>query len=299
MTLDRPVLGIFLMIGFCFIAPLGDGLSKLLGTRIPIAEIVFFRLAFQALILLPLAVALKKPLVFKGRHLRILAIRAFLYVIGVFAMLLSLSYLPLADALAIAFVMPFIMLFLGWAYLGESIGPHRIFAATVGFVGTLLVIQPSFAAVGWPATLPLIVAVVFALFMMVTRMVASEIDPIGLQSVTGLLAFLMVLPLIAVGAWLDIEPLGLIRPSAPDLILLCFVGTLSTIGHLLMTLSLRYAPSATLAPMQYLEIPFAAAIGWFLFQDFPNGLAAVGICITVGAGLYVILREQAIARHSA
>ena len=63
-----------------------------------------------------------------------------------------------------------------------------------------------------------------------------------------------------------------------------------------MTWSLRFAPSATLAPMQYLEIPIATLIGWLMFSDLPNGLAALGIAITCAAGLYIILRERAMAR---
>ena len=62
-----------------------------------------------------------------------------------------------------------------------------------------------------------------------------------------------------------------------------------------MTWSLRYAPSATLAPMQYLEIPIATVLGLFIFKDLPNPLAQLGICITIAAGLYVIFRERAIA----
>jgi drug/metabolite transporter (DMT)-like permease len=81
--------------------------------------------------------------------------------------------------------------------------------------------------------------------------------------------------------------------------LLFLMGTVGTIAHLLMTWSLRFAPSATLAPMQYLEIPFATIIGWMIFRDLPNGLAALGIMVTVGAGLYVIWRERRNASDAA
>jgi drug/metabolite transporter (DMT)-like permease len=77
---------------------------------------------------------------------------------------------------------------------------------------------------------------------------------------------------------------------------MCLVGTLA---HLLMTWSLRFAPSATLAPMQYLEIPMAALVGLMVFGEFPNGLALAGICVTIAAGLYVILRERVTARAPA
>ena len=78
--------------------------------------------------------------------------------------------------------------------------------------------------------------------------------------------------------------------------LLLALGLLGTFAHLMMTWSLRFAPSATLAPMQYLEIPIGTAIGYMVFGDLPDGLAAVGICITVAAGLYIILRERAMSR---
>lgn len=70
------------------------------------------------------------------------------------------------------------------------------------------------------------------------------------------------------------------------------IGVLGTLAHLLMTWSLKFAPSATLAPMQYLEIPFATLIGWLIFSDFPNGLALAGIAVTMASGLYVIYRAS-------
>jgi drug/metabolite transporter (DMT)-like permease len=51
--------------------------------------------------------------------------------------------------------------------------------------------------------------------------------------------------------------------------------------------------------MQYLEIPIATIIGFIMFSDLPNGLAALGIAITVGAGLYIIFREQRLSRQTA
>ena len=82
------------------------------------------------------------------------------------------------------------------------------------------------------------------------------------------------------------------------MLLLLTLGILATTAHLLMTWSLRYAPSATLAPIQYLEIPFATLLGWLVFRDLPNGLAALGIIITIAAGLYIILRERSLSRQA-
>jgi len=78
--------------------------------------------------------------------------------------------------------------------------------------------------------------------------------------------------------------------------LLLAIGLLGTLGHLLMTWSLRYAPGATLAPMQYLEMPFATLFGFLIFQELPNPMATLGICIIMSAGLFILARERAIHR---
>ncbi len=295
MTQDRPVFGIVLMLGFCVLAPLGDALAKLLGETMPLALLVLARFAVQAAILIPLVALTGRPWRMRGRILRLTVLRTVLHIIGIGAMFSALQFLPLADAVAIAFVMPFIMLLLGRYVLGEEVGPRRLIACIIGFAGTLLVIQPSFAQVGAPALLPLIVAVVFALFMLVTRQIAKETDPIALQAVSGVMATLILLPILLIGSGADLAVLTLTLPENAPYVLLLSIGVLGTVAHLLMTWALRYAPSATLAPMQYLEIPVATLIGWLIFHDLPNGLAAMGIAITMGAGLYVILRERATA----
>lgn len=223
-------------------------------------------------------------------------LRTVLHILGIAAMVTALKYLPLADAIAIAFVMPFIMLLLGRYALGEEVGKRRIIACAVGFVGTLLVVQPSFAEVGWPALLPVAVALNFAFFMLVTRQIAKETDPISLQAVSGVMATVIMLPILLVAQSYDAPQLHLIHVSHVEWSLLLSIGLLGTLAHLLMTWSLRYAPSATLAPMQYLEIPFATILGFIIFGDLPDPVAASGIIITIGAGLYVILRERATAR---
>lgn len=284
------------MLGFCIVAPMADALAKLLGETMDTVQLVAIRMVLQVLLLAPIAWWTGLSLRMSSRVMRLTAIRAVLHVLGIGLMFLSLRYLPLADAIAIAFVMPFIMLILGYFVLGEEVGHRRIIACCVGFTGTLMVMQPSFAEVGWPATLPLGVAVVFAFFMLVTRQVAKEIDPIALQVVSGIFASAFLVPALLVLGPLSVPGFGLTMPGGVAWVLLVVMGALGTIGHLLMTWSLRFAPSATLAPMQYLEIPVATFFGWLIFSDFPDGLALAGIAVTISAGLYIVFREQSISR---
>jgi drug/metabolite transporter (DMT)-like permease len=299
MTHDRPLLGIGLMLGFCIVAPMGDAVAKLLGESVPLGQLLFVRFAIQAVILIPIVWLGRRMWRMRGRVLGLTALRTVLHIFGIGAMFSALQYLPLADAVAIAFVMPFLMLLLGKYVLGEEVGNRRLYACVVGFAGTLLVVQPSFAEVGWPALLPLVVAINFSVFMLVTRQIAKQTDPIGLQAVSGVMAVCIMGPILWLTQSTGFEPLMLQTPTSHEWALLASIGVLGTLAHLLMTWSLRFAPSATLAPMQYLEIPVATVIGLMIFGDLPNTLAAIGICITIAAGLYIVLRERSIARMEA
>ena len=299
MTQDKPLLGILLMLGCCVVAPMGDAVAKILGQSIPLGQLLLVRFAVQAIILIPMVWATKLVWRMNGWVLKLAFLRTVLHIFGIGAMFTALQYLPLADAVAIAFVMPFIMLLLGKYILGEDVGARRLVACIVGFIGTLLVVQPSFANVGWPALLPMVVAVNFSFFMLITRQIAKETNPIGLQAVSGVMAVGIMVPALAITAGMGIDALTLIPPTGFEWSMLGTIGVLGTLAHLLMTWSLRYAPSATLAPMQYLEIPIATVIGFWVFKDLPNGLAAVGIAITIAAGVYIILRERAISRDLA
>jgi len=296
MTADRPLLGISLMLGFCILAPLSDAIGKYIGPAIALVVLVAMRFVMQAFLLTPLVLHQRLGWSLPSGLWPKVLLRTVLQIFGIGFMFAGLAYLPLADALAIAYVMPFIMLTLSYFFLGETVGPQRILACLVGFCGTLLVIQPNFIAVGWPALLPLAVALIYALFMMVTRQIAKAIDPIQLQAVTGWLGSVILLPIILLMP--EAPGIAMDWPDWTSLALLGLFGVLGTLSHLLMTWSLRFAPAATLAPMQYIEIPVGTFFGWMIFNDLPDGFAAIGICITIAAGLYIILREQRLSRQT-
>lgn len=292
MILDRPLVGVSLMIGFCVIAPLSDAVAKILGDTIPLMQLLVVRFAAQFVLLLPVIGITGASMAMTPRVFWLTGLRTVLHVVGIAALFTALRYLPLADAVAITFVMPFIILILGRFVLGEEVGPRRLSACMAGFAGTLLVVQPSFINVGWPALLPLAGALAFAFYMLVSRQIAKDADPLALQAVGGMLAT----PVLAFVLWLGfdsgVEMMGFKWPDLRETALLAAIGLLGTSAHLVMTWSLRFAPSATLAPIQYLEIPFATLVGWMVFHDLPDAMAALGIAITMSAGLYIIYRER-------
>ncbi|WP_424927710.1 DMT family transporter [Amaricoccus tamworthensis] len=292
------MLGIIMMLGFCAVVPLSDAIAKLLGGTVSLVLLILARFVVQAGLLAPVVWWAGSSMTMTRRVFWLLSLRSFLHCTAMFAMFSALQYMPLADTVAIAFVMPFIMLLLSWWFLNEEIGPRRIAACGVGFIGTLLVVQPSFAEVGAVALLPLVVALGFALFMLVTRLISQEVDPMTMQVFGGVQVTVVLLPLMLIGNSLGWDGFSMNIPTARDGMLILVAGVLGSAAHLFMTMSLRYAPAATVAPMQYLEIPFATLVGWMVFGDLPNGLAALGIAITIGAGLYVIYREQVAGRRA-
>jgi len=221
-----------------------------------------------------------------------LILRALLLLIATFCFITAIRVMPLADALAIVFVEPFIVLLVGKFYFGEEVGPRRIVACIVGFVGVLFVIQPSFAAFGPVALIPLGTAVAFAFYILVTRGLSRQIHPVALQFHTGLIASLFCIPILILAQGSSSDLFDPVWPTGIAWLWLFGAGFFATVSHMMMTYALSLAPSATLAPLQYFELPVATLFGYLVFHDFPNALSLVGIAIIIGAGLYMIHRER-------
>ncbi len=296
MASDRPLLGILLMIGFTIVAPGMDALAKLAGEAIPVGQILAFRFGVQALLLLPLAAVLGR-LVWPGPpELRIHFARAGLILAATGAFFAALRVMPIADAIAIFFVEPFVLTLLGAAFLGEAVGWRRLLACATGFAGALLVIRPSLAAFGPVALLPLVTAVCFALYMILTRRMAHSLHPVALQAWTALAASALILPLLLAFDGSAVAPLDPVLPEGRYWAFLAGIGVTASLSHVMISAALRHAPAATLAPLQYLEIVAATALGYLVFADLPDAQTGLGIAIIVGSGLYVILRERRLAR---
>jgi drug/metabolite transporter (DMT)-like permease len=287
MAKDNTRLGLLMMIGFCILAPASDAFAKILGDGIPVLQVVIARFMVQLLLIRRSLWTRRQDTWMRGDRVGLIILRSALLLLAVTFLFLSLRYLPLADAIAIAYVMPFLVLGVGWL-TGDRASPLALGLCLLGFVGTLMVVQPSFSEIGWPALLPIAVAIFFTGFMFITRKISKYIDPIDLQAANGICAMAILLPIAIFGQAIEIPILTIVSVSNIELLYLFGVGILGTLAHLMMTWALRFASAPTVAPIQYLEIPFATLYGWLIFKDFPNGLAALGIVITITAGLLVL-----------
>jgi drug/metabolite transporter (DMT)-like permease len=293
---DRILAGVALMLGFCVTAPSLDVAAKLASSSVPVGQITAARFIIQCMLMAPFVWVMGLSLRVPRKHLPALLLRAVLLLVSTFCFIAAIRVMPLADALAIVFVAPFIVLLVGKFYLGEDVGPRRVAAAIVGFVGVLFVIQPSFVAFGAVALFPLGTAIAFAFYILVTRGLSRRVHPVALQFHTGLIASLLCLPFILLAQGTGSVFLDPVWPEGIVWLWLLGVGFFATMSHMMMTYALSLAPSATLAPLQYLELPVATLLGYWVFSDFPNALTLTGIAIIISAGLYMIHRERVTAR---
>lgn len=294
---DRILSGIALMIGFCIVAPMLDVAAKLAADTLPVGQITAARFVGQAALMLPVCLVLGLSLRLTRPVLPMLVWRAIFLILSTYFFIAAIRVMPIADALAIVFVEPFIILIFAKLYFGDEVGPRRLGAAAVGFLGVLLVIQPSFVAFGAVALLPLGTAVSFAAYMLVTRALSRQMHPVAMQFHTAVVAMLVCVPVIWLADGRGWDTLDPVMPEGIAWLWLFGVGFFASLSHMMMTYALSFAPSATLAPLHYLEIVTAAILGYLIFDDFPDRLTLLGIAIVVGSGLYVIHRERQVARQ--
>lgn len=300
MAKDTTLRGIVLMLAFCMIAPLLDVSAKLAaGNGIPVGQITTARFLVQGVLMLPVALVLGGSLRLSPRALGLTFLRAVFLILSTFSFVSGIAVMPVADALAIAFVEPFILLILGSLIFGDQVGPRRIAACAVGFGGALLVIQPSIAVFGLVALWPLGTAFFFAFYMLTTRAISAWMHPVAMQFHTSWTGLLICLPVMVWADGSGVTSLDPVLPQGLNWLWLFGVGFWAAVSHMSMTYALKYAPSATLAPLHYSEIVVAVALGYLIFGDFPNALTWTGIAIIVSSGLYIIQREQRLARLKA
>lgn len=291
---ENPSLGAMLMIGFCICAPLLDVCAKLASEAIPVGQVTTARFFFQALIMLPIMWAMGFSFGFPLRLLRNLAFRAVMLILSTYCFIAAIAIMPIADALAIAFVEPFILLIVGKYVFAETVGYRRLLACTTGFIGILMVIQPSFVAFGWVALFPLGTAVFFAFYMFVTRTLSRDLHAVQMQFHSSWIGTLICAPVLIWASGSGITPLNPVWPQGVFWLYLIGVGAGASLSHLLISLALTHAPSSTLAPLHYLEIVSAVILGFLVFGDIPNQLAFTGMFIVVLSGLYIVYRERQI-----
>lgn len=260
-----------------------DSLVKLVSESLPAAQLIFLRGVFATGLLLGIAVLLGAHRGLASLGSRRVLLRAGFDGFATLAYLTSLFHLPLANATAINMATPlFITLFAVVAF-HERVSAARWLAIATGFVGVLLVVQPTGAAFNAYALLCLGGTLLHAGRDLTTRTIDARIPAILITLSTAITVTVLS------GLWSLAQPWQV--PSSVQLMQLAAASVFLSGGYYLIIIAMRGGEMSLIAPFRYTGLLFALVLGWALWGDVPNALARVGIALIVGAGLAMLRRR--------
>lgn len=227
---------------------------------------------------------IRGPSIIKSTAPKMQILRGLFAIISATCFIFALSYVPLADAVAVTFVAPFMVTILGALVLGERVNANRWVAVVIGLIGTLVIIRPGLGVFHPAIFLVILAAAAFACRQIVSRYVGARDPTITTLAYTALTSVI----LLAIPA-----PLFWISPtSLSDFGLMVGLAVLAGLGEFLLIRALEVAFAVVVAPMQYSLILFSTFWGYLVFSELPDFWTWTGTAIVVSSGLYLVLLER-------
>ena len=279
---DAPLRGIVMMCFAVLCFATMNTLVKDLRGELPVVEIIWGRYFFHFALILVLFPR-RIPTLLNSDDKGLEIARSVLVLLATACMFVALGFMPLADAVAITFVGPLLIVALSALILRETVGPRRWGAVIVGFIGVLVIIRPGAGAFQLAALLPVGVAFFYALFQIITRHLSHRSDPLNMLFYTALVGAL---------AMSVIVPFDWQTPTAAQWLMLIAVGFLGGLGHYAIIKAYERSEAALVAPFAYTEIIWVTSLGLLVFGDFPDLFTFAGTAIIVASGVYVLHRER-------
>ncbi|KAJ56956.1 RhaT family transporter [Actibacterium mucosum KCTC 23349] len=278
-------LGITLMVCTTLVFAIQDGFSRHLAGEYNVMMVIMLRYWFFAGFVaamgarqaggLRAAAATKQPV--------LQAFRGLLLVAEICVMVAGFVALGLVESHAIFAAYPLIIAALSGPILGERVGWRRWAAIGVGFVGVLIILQPGRTVFQPAAIIPLIAAIMFALYGLLTRFAARKDDAATSFFWTGMSGFVGI-TLVGIWFW---EPMA--GPDWGWMIALMISGAL---GHWTLIRCYEVSEASAVQPFAYLQLVFASTIGLVVFGESLQANVAIGAAIVIAAGLFTLWRSR-------
>ncbi|NTT84394.1 DMT family transporter [Tabrizicola fusiformis] len=297
-----PKTGILLALGGGITLSLNDLAIKALSGAYALHQVILIRAAIgMALVLGVIWVSrtgfrqllTRRP----GAHL----FRVSIVMVSNITYFVGLSLLPLADAVATAFVAPLLVTLMSAVILGEQVGPRRWAAVGVGLIGVIVMTRPGEGVIQPAAILVLISAFCYASSHMMTRRMRDTESAMTLNFFVqiGFIVVSTSFGLIAGDGHLAQAPGSTweflfrpwIVPQTSDIWAFVATGIAVGVGGLMMSQAYRTTEAALVAPFEYIGMPMAILWGILFFGTWPDLTAWAGIALICGAGLYTLWRE--------
>lgn len=264
---------------------INDTFMKLATEGLPPYEVLFLRGVAATLWSIPMLIVLgyvrHLPLILEPRVL----MRNVLELFGVLCFIVALTNMPIADATALGQITPLVVL-LGAAFLfGERIGAGRLALIALGFVGAILIAQPTLEGISFYAVLALANACFAAARDLAGRRIAGHVP--------GMIVAISAAIVVLVGAGaMHLATESWTAPSARHLLLLAGSGFFLIFGHFFIFMAYRVGPTDVVAPFYYCFTVWAVISGLVVFGHLPNVMASLGILLVVGSGLVIVTLDR-------
>jgi drug/metabolite transporter (DMT)-like permease len=257
-------------------------LIKYLGEDYSAPLQTFYRNAAALVFMFPL-IARNPRQTFRTTRPGLLLFRATAGTVGMILGFYAYQKMPLADANALSFTRTLWLVPLAAFVLKEQVGPRRVVATMIGFLGALLMLQPSSASgFGLPAAAALLSALLIALTVTGMKVMTRDHTTMTLMAWSAVLGFLLTIP-GALIAWRT--------PSLPDLALLSVLGILGLMNQACYIKAMAEGDAMVMAPIDYTRLVFAIILGYALFREVPNSVTMLGAGIIIASTLYISWRE--------
>ena len=276
------------MLGGMFIFAAVDTMAKFLTTELHPIQIVWSR---QLGLLLGVIVMLflRGPKILRTKAPGLQVLRGTVAAGSAALFIFAVAHVPLADAVAVSFVAPFMVTILAALILREKVGMRRWIAVSLGFLGTMIVIRPGLGVIHPAVFLVVIAAAFFACRQIISRALSSSDKTSTTVAYTAIVSLaILSLPLPFVWTW-DL--------SAQTIKLLVAMAVLALVAETLVIRALELAEAVVIAPLHYSMILWGTFYGWLVFSDLPDFWTWIGTAIIIATGIYTINRERIVARN--
>jgi drug/metabolite transporter (DMT)-like permease len=275
-----------------------DGMMKGLLESYPIWMLISIRGVIAALVLIPTILVLGGPHRLVSPLWRLHFTRAGLFAVGFSCFYAAFPFMKLAEVSTIFFSAPLLTALFASLFLGERIGPHRLAALVVGFVGVIIAMNPTGDGFHWIALLPLITAFTYACSQIIARRIGDRDSTLTM----GLYTVCMGAALMVPGGWL-VNQLVAIGPEFPhlrwewpsvptdQLPYLMGLGCIGMVGYMVLTRAYQIANASLIAPFDYTYLPIAAVMAYVVWDEVPDWRTIAGMVMIIAAGLYIGFRE--------
>jgi drug/metabolite transporter (DMT)-like permease len=282
---DRPTSAVLIMASAIFLFTLIDTSAKwLILAGLPAMQVVFSRYVGAFLTALIFFIPRRGLGEFRSNRPWIQVLRALALLGSTVFNFLALRYLPITLTIAMFFAMPIVVTLLSIPILGERVGLRRFLAVLTGFIGVLVIVQPWGAQFHWAVFLSIGALFSASTYFVLTRLLAGIDNNSTSQLWTNGLATLALAPIALQNAvWPE---------NTLNMLVFLFIGFLGGVGHILATLAFRFAQASVLAPVTYVQVIYATAAGYLVFNTLPTIWTAIGTAIIIASGVYIWQRER-------